>query len=606
MKKLIAIAMSGLLALSSVSVAAVAEPVVPSVSVAADMAWSQNARPVSAEELAQIRSQFPEKSVLPEDQEDDVQTGHGVITGPVIEAVMSISQEAAVDPESQVEPPVLAQITASMAVLEYREGYEYRVTNSNSVTPWQTGNIFDTLTANQEYSVQQRLTGRADTESEPLVIHTLDRSPCSLPTAEPMVERVGRDLIWLIARKGYEYRINKGSWQDSASFSNLKPNTEYVIQQRIKETPDEYASEPTELHVKTIAQSGPSSFKNFDRLAEYIQANGFEDDLGTSSVAYSVDIDENNTYYFVISNRVTTILCNVFNVSADGTYIAFDTTFLIPKYNYPMYPHSFISFCYEEEWIEEVDVSGPTTYAEDYTDFCFDTVDGNSAYLPDDAILDLFNSTMAMAASFWDEVIYDELGFGLKGLGFLSYNGYGEAYCALGSGIHIGTPVVLERQEPGCECVGRERMQYCSVCNEIIEDPIYIPAKGSHEYDHDCDPDCNVCGELRRIQHIYSFACATECDLCGAIRTEPLAEHHFDENRVCTSCGEKLGLIGDVTGDGNVNMGDISRIYAHVKGSVLLTDSAVLATADVTGDGNINMGDVSRLAAHVSGRVPLW
>ena len=124
MKKFIAIAMSGLLALSSVSVAAVAEPVVPSVNAVTDMAWSQNARPVSAEELAQIRSQLPEKNVMPKDPEDDIHTGYGVITGPLIEAVMSMAQEAAVDSESQVEPPVLAQITASMAVLEYREGYD--------------------------------------------------------------------------------------------------------------------------------------------------------------------------------------------------------------------------------------------------------------------------------------------------------------------------------------------------------------------------------------------------------------------------------------------------------------------------------------------------
>ena len=125
MKKFIAIAMSGLLALSSVSVAAAAEPVVPSVSAVTDMTWSQNARPVSAEELAQIRSQLPEKNVMPEDPEDDIQTGYGVITGPLIEAVMSVAQEAAVDSESQVEPPVLAQITASMAILEHQEGYEY-------------------------------------------------------------------------------------------------------------------------------------------------------------------------------------------------------------------------------------------------------------------------------------------------------------------------------------------------------------------------------------------------------------------------------------------------------------------------------------------------
>jgi hypothetical protein len=62
---------------------------------------------------------------------------------------------------------------------------------------------------------------------------------------------------------------------------------------------------------------------------------------------------------------------------------------------------------------------------------------------------------------------------------------------------------------------------------------------------------------------------------------------------------------GDVTDDGNVNMGDVIMLFDHVANSgVPPVDASV---ADVTGDGNVNMGDVIMLFDHVanSGVPPL-
>ena len=53
-------------------------------------------------------------------------------------------------------------------------------------------------------------------------------------------------------------------------------------------------------------------------------------------------------------------------------------------------------------------------------------------------------------------------------------------------------------------------------------------------------------------------------------------------------------------------MGDVSRAYAHAKGSTLLTDPDALAAADTSGDGKINLGDVTRIYAHITGKKPLW
>ena len=133
----------------------------------------------------------------------------------------------------------------------------------------------------------------------------------------------------------------------------------------------------------------------------------------------------------------------------------------------------------------------------------------------------------------------------------------------------------------------------------------WIAPTSYHEYSGDCDRDCDHCGQLRAIQHIYSFACDTECDICGAVRTDPLGAHKFEKN-ICTVCGQEGGLLGDANGDGNVNMGDVSAVYAHVRGTALLSDSVRLAMADVSRDGEVNMGDVSRIIAHAQGKQPLW
>lgn len=57
---------------------------------------------------------------------------------------------------------------------------------------------------------------------------------------------------------------------------------------------------------------------------------------------------------------------------------------------------------------------------------------------------------------------------------------------------------------------------------------------------------------------------------------------------------------GDVNGDGTVNVTDVSKAAAHVKGRKVL-DSAAQKRADVNGDGMVNVTDVSKTAAHVKG-----
>jgi hypothetical protein len=62
-------------------------------------------------------------------------------------------------------------------------------------------------------------------------------------------------------------------------------------------------------------------------------------------------------------------------------------------------------------------------------------------------------------------------------------------------------------------------------------------------------------------------------------------------------------IVGDVTGNGQVNMGDVSSLYAHIRGVSLIKARSAQEVADINGDGNVNMGDVSSLYAQVRGTV---
>lgn len=64
------------------------------------------------------------------------------------------------------------------------------------------------------------------------------------------------------------------------------------------------------------------------------------------------------------------------------------------------------------------------------------------------------------------------------------------------------------------------------------------------------------------------------------------------------------GVKGDVNGDGDVNVSDISKVAAHVKGIKSLSGDE-LDRADVNGDGVVQVNDISPIAAHVKGKKSL-
>lgn len=66
-----------------------------------------------------------------------------------------------------------------------------------------------------------------------------------------------------------------------------------------------------------------------------------------------------------------------------------------------------------------------------------------------------------------------------------------------------------------------------------------------------------------------------------------------------------IHLIGDIDGNGKVNIGDVAKLNSHIKGTSLLTEEYALECANVNG-GKLNIGDTASLYSHIRGTKKLY
>lgn len=87
--------------------------------------------------------------------------------------------------------------------------------------------------------------------------------------------------------------------------------------------------------------------------------------------------------------------------------------------------------------------------------------------------------------------------------------------------------------------------------------------------------------------------------------------NHVTREYAVTVCAQdltldvKICLLGDVNGDGSVNIGDAAKVYSHIRGTSALTDEYQLACANVN-DGELNIGDAASLYSHIRGTKKLY
>ena len=63
--------------------------------------------------------------------------------------------------------------------------------------------------------------------------------------------------------------------------------------------------------------------------------------------------------------------------------------------------------------------------------------------------------------------------------------------------------------------------------------------------------------------------------------------------------------MGDLSGDGRVNVGDVVKLYSYIRGAATVEDPYLLACANVNG-GGLNIGDAVAIYGHCRGTKKLY
>lgn len=256
---------------------------------------------------------------------------------------------------------------------------------------------------------------------------------------------------------------------------------------------------------------------NYDTLVNHIETNGvMDDDLGMKTIGFYVDSDPFITY-FLLMNHPDGIAFDVTMIGTDSVQTLIGTGFILKKASNTLDVEFGIMLAQNDQLLDELTTTKSINRTAFTTDSTY-TINTSSTYISSSNATLLFNSTLQMLCQFWDEYLGENLGFGLNGLGFTSYDGY-----------------------------------MPEVCN--------------HTYDNACDTSCNLCSEVRETSHSYGDWTETEtghqkvCSSCGDTQS---GEHNWilapgsyeatckEEGKqwyTCTVCNAKKEVITPKTDD---------------------------------------------------------
>ena len=135
--------------------------------------------------------------------------------------------------------PTVKSATDSSVTLNPINNYEYSL---DGIT-WQKSNIFNGLNVLETYTFYQRI---AETSTDYASATSAGTSfkvknVVNAPAAPTLTEKTNNKIA-VAVKTGYEYSINKTTWNTTGVFTGLQPNQTYTVYCRIPETDTHYAS----------------------------------------------------------------------------------------------------------------------------------------------------------------------------------------------------------------------------------------------------------------------------------------------------------------------------------------------------------------------------
>ena len=249
----------------------------------------------------------------------------------------------------------------------------------------------------------------------------------------------------------------------------------------------------------TLTASAASYSNSYlQRLATHVRTYGIDGDDGNGYML--IETIEQGIYelFFVVQDRPDGMFFELLVSSDSADKISSDISFVLKETSSTISVNSKMAMFYggiRRDLVEATKSISKSTF----TSTSYYSVSASGNYISSSDFSDNFHSTLRLLFTFWDDYLYKNLGFGMRALGFTSYDGYGE------------------------QCT-------------------------SHSYDNGCDTTCNKCGATRSATHSYSGSCDTSCNVCGATRTTS-ASHTFSSNTdaTCNTCGYERTVIKEDT-----------------------------------------------------------
>lgn len=138
-------------------------------------------------------------------------------------------------------------------------------------------------------------------------------------------------------------------------------------------------------------------------------------------------------------------------------------------------------------------------------------------------------------------------------------------------------------------CIAYASLRYCPITNIYYsgdeDDKALMEIGGNNGSTPYATWHYNTCET-----HTYDNVCDAECNVCMYIRTVPT--HNYDENYICTECGDVDYVPGDIDGVDGVTDADAEYLLMF---TFFPEDYPVNQTCDFNGDGKINDADAEHL-----------
>lgn len=376
--------------------------------------------------------------------------------------------------------------------------------------------------------------------------------------------------------------------------------------------------------------------QNYDAVIAHIAENGtVDEELGYPFLGNYYEQDGMTVYFYLIDTGEG-IRFQVSLIGNESAPVIVDNMFTLTKSDKYMDTYFGIMLVMSETEYDlvEDDLIIDRTKVTTSREYNFTK---SGTYITAEMAQQMFNTTFHAACAYWDEYLGEQLGFGLKGLGFTNYDGYvcphfydndcdtecnhcgetrvtshsygdwqpGEVSCqkiCTSCGDVQTADHQWEKNENSvgatCKEDGTDRFT-CTVCGAEREET--VPKTDDHSYgdwqkvdDQLHSHQCSVCEKTEEAAHRWG---------AGVLTQPPTEDMDGVVTYTCTDCGAEKQLStadmipGDIDGNFVVNRDDVVQLLLHVS----MPDAFPIAVpADYTGDGNISRDDVVQLLLHVS------